>query len=399
MNKKIGILGAGYGGIFTAANLLNKENGIDFDIKLFDKNSYHQLLQQIHLVTANIKKFDDVGLDIKSLLKNEIDFVNKSIKEIDIDKKIVYTIDNKKYTFDYIIIALGASNAYFNIPGAEKYTTSFRSLEDAIKLKEKIMNGKEEIIIAICGGGPTGISLGGALSETFKKKIKIKIIEAKNDILPGWDKKLIHDIRELLNDKNVEIITKDPIKEIVESYLVLKNSKNKIYYDIAVWTAGIKGRDIKINPQIKKTKSNRIIINRYSQIHGYQDVFAIGDISSMTLKNGDSAPQLAQFAVRQARNVAKNIRRKEKEVEMIEFDYSPHGNILSLGKECMGLLNGVIVKGTLCEYVEDFLIDNYISSIKNKGRGLASLAYEQDLLSEVSTSIFFMIKTASKLFS
>ncbi|MGD1835155.1 MAG: NAD(P)/FAD-dependent oxidoreductase [Nitrososphaeraceae archaeon] len=399
MNKKIGILGAGYGGIFTAANLLNKENGIDFDIKLFDKNSYHQLLQQIHLVTANIKKFDDVGLDIKSLLKNEIDFVNKSIKEIDIDKKIVYTIDNKKYTFDYIIIALGASNAYFNIPGAEKYTTSFRSLEDAIKLKEKIMNGKEEIIIAICGGGPTGISLGGALSETFKKKIKIKIIEAKNDILPGWDKKLIHDIRELLNDKNVEIITKDPIKEIVESYLVLKNSKNKIYYDIAVWTAGIKGRDIKINPQIKKTKSNRIIINRYSQIHGYQDVFAIGDISSMTLKNGDSAPQLAQFAVRQARNVAKNIRRKEKQVEMIEFDYSPHGNILSLGKECMGLLNGVIVKGTLCEYVEDFLIDNYISSIKNKGRGLASLAYEQDLLSEVSTSIFFMIKTASKLFS
>ncbi|MGD1836716.1 MAG: NAD(P)/FAD-dependent oxidoreductase [Nitrososphaeraceae archaeon] len=399
MNKKIGILGAGYGGIFTAANLLNKENGIDFDIKLFDKNSYHQLLQQIHLVTANIKKFDDVGLDIKSLLKNEIDFVNKSIKEIDIDKKIVYTIDNKKYTFDYIIIALGASNAYFNIPGAEKYTTSFRSLEDAIKLKEKIMNSKEEIIIAICGGGPTGISLGGALSETFKKKIKIKIIEAKNDILPGWDKKLIHDIRELLNDKNVEIITKDPIKEIVESYLVLKNSKNKIYYDIAVWTAGIKGRDIKINPQIKKTKSNRIIINRYSQIHGYQDVFAIGDISNMTLKNGDSAPQLAQFAVRQARNVAKNIRRKEKEVEMIEFDYSPHGNILSLGKECMGLLNGVIVKGTLCEYVEDFLIDNYISSIKNKGRGLASLAYEQDLLSEVSTSIFFMIKTASKLFS
>ena len=399
MKKKIGILGAGYGGIFTAANLLNNENGVEFDIKLFDKNSYHQLLQQIHLVTADLKKFDDVGLDIKKLMKNDIDFINESITEIDLNKKIVHTIDNKEYVFDYIIIALGASNAYFNIPGAEKYTKSFRSLNDAIELKEKIMNSKEEIILAICGGGPTGISLGAALSETFKEKVKIKIIEAKNNILPGWDKKLIEEIKETLSEKNIEIITKDPIQEIIESYLVLKNSKNKIYYDIAVWTAGIKGHDIKIKQEIKKTRSNRIIINRYSQVQGYQDIFAIGDISNMTLKSGKIAPQLAQFAVRQARNVAKNIRRKEKKEEMIEFDYSPHGNILSLGKECIGLLNGVVVKGTLCEYVEDFLIDNYISSIKNKGKGLSSLAYEQDLLSEVSTSIFFMIKTASKLFS
>jgi hypothetical protein len=65
----------------------------------------------------------------------------------------------------------------------------------------------------------------------------------------------------------------------------------------------------------------------------------------------------------------------------------------------MGIMNGVIIKGTLCEYVEDFLIDNYITAIRNKGKGLSGLAYEQDAISQISTSLNFMISTAARIFS
>src|SRR5919106_1553030 len=137
--RKISILGSGYAGLFCAANLLaDHENRSKYEITIFDQNSYHQLLQQIHLVSANIKK------------------------------QHVFTADNKEYNFDYVIIALGSSNAFYGIKGAEEYSQSFRSLDDAIKLQKKIQNLKDYNII-ICGGGATGISLAGALSETPKE--------------------------------------------------------------------------------------------------------------------------------------------------------------------------------------------------------------------------------------
>jgi NADH dehydrogenase FAD-containing subunit len=111
------------------------------------------------------------------------------------------------------------------------------------------------------------------------------------------------------------------------------------------------------------------------------------------------SPQLAQFAVRQAMNVAKNIIKKEKGEKMVEFHYEQPGSILSLGKRCIGIINGVIISGSLCQYVEDFLIDNYIKTIRNRGRGISSLAYEHDKISQISSSLNFMITTAAKILS
>ena len=168
---------------------------------------------------------------------------------------------------------------------------------------------------------------------------------------------------------------------------------------MSIWTAGVKGSDIQIIPQIKKTRSNRIIVNKLSLIDGHNNAFAVGDICAFPLNNGQLSPQLAQFAVRQAMNVAKNIIRKEKGEKMVEFHYEQPGSILSLGKKCIGIINGVIISGSLCQYVEDFLIDNYIKTIRNRGRGISSLAYEQDKLSQISSSLNFMITTAAKILS
>ena len=98
-------------------------------------------------------------------------------------------------------------------------------------------------------------------------------------------------------------------------------------------------------------------------------------------------------------NVAKNIIRREKGKEMVRFHFEQHGSILSLGRKCIGIMNGVIIKGSLCGYVEDFLIDNYITTIKNRGKGISSLAYEQHKLSQISSSLSFIISTASKILS
>ena len=396
--KKICILGSGYSGLFCAANLLvDYENKKKYEISIFDQNPYHQLLQQIHLVSANIKKPREISFSIYDLMKDDVKFYNELVLGVNFDKQNIFTANNKEYSFDYVIIALGSSNAFFGIKGAKEYSQSFRSLDDAIQLQKKLQNLKDCNII-ICGGGATGISLAGALSETSKENLNIIVVEAQSDILPGWNPKLVDEIKKFLRRKKINLITNNPIKEVYPSSVLLGDGTT-LKNSLSIWTAGVKGRDIQTIPLIKKTRSNRIIVNKLSQIEGYNNAFAVGDISAFPLPNGQTSPQLAQFAVRQAMNIAKNILRKEKGEKMVEFHYEQHGSILSLGKSCIGMINGIIISGSLCQYVEDFLIDNYIKTIKNRGRGISSLAYEQDKLSQISSSLNFMITTAAKILS
>jgi NADH:ubiquinone reductase (H+-translocating) len=396
--KKICILGSGYAGLFCAANLLaDYDNRNKYEIIIFDQNSYHQLLQQIHLVSANIKKPNDISFSIYDLMKDDIKFYKELVVGINLDKQNIFTANNKEYDFDYVIIALGSSNAFFGLKGAREYSQSFRSLDDAIKLQKKIQNLKDYNII-ICGGGATGISLAGAISETSKDNLNITIVEAQPDILPGWNPKLVEAIKKFLIKNKINLITNNPIKEVYPSSVLLGDG-TIIENSLSIWTAGVKGSDIQIIPEVKITRSNRIIVNKLSQIEGYTNAFAVGDISAFPLDNGQISPQLAQFAVRQAMNIAKNILRKEKGEKMVEFHYEQHGSILSLGNRCIGMINGIIISGSLCQYVEDFLIDNYIKTIKNRGRGISSLAYEQDKLSQISSSLNFMITTAAKIIS
>ena len=396
--KKICILGSGYAGLFCAANLISdKTYKNKFEITLIDQNSYHQLLQQIHLVCSSIKKPEEVSFSISDLMKDEIKFFKDIVIQINFNKNNVLTASKCEYEFDYLLVALGASNSYFAIKGAKEFSQSFRSLDDAMKLQNKILQLKHKNIV-ICGGGATGISLAGALSELVNKKTKIIIVEAQSDILPGWNQNLVKTIKVFLENKNVDLITNNPIKEVKLSSVLLMDGK--IIEDcLPVWTAGVRGCNLSIIPEIKRTTSNRIIVNRFSQINDYENAFALGDISAFPLANGQKSPQLAQFAVRQAKNVAKNILKRENGEKMTEFHYEQHGNILSLGKTCIGMIGGIIVTGSLCQYVEDFLIDNYIKTIKNRGRGISALAYEQDKLSQISSSLNFMITTAAKILS
>jgi len=397
--RKISILGSGYAGLFCAANLLaDYENRKKYEISIFDQNSYHQLLQQIHLVSANLKKPHDISFSIYDLMKDDVKFYNELVVSVNFETQNIFTANNKKYNFDYVIIALGSSNAFFGIKGAKEYSQSFRSLDDAIKLQKKIQNLKDSNIV-ICGGGATGISLAGALSETSNNNnLTITIVEAQADILPGWNPRLVQTIKKFLIKNKINLITNNPIKEVYPSSVLLGDG-TIIENSLPIWTAGVKGRDIQVIPLIKKTRSNRIMVNKFSQIEGYNNAFAVGDISAFPLENGQISPQLAQFAVRQAMNIAKNILRKEKGEKMVEFHYEQHGSILSLGNRCIGMINGIIISGSLCQYVEDFLIDNYIKTIKNRGRGISTLAYEQDKLSQVSSSLNFMITTAAKILS
>lgn len=392
MKKKVLILGAGYGGAFAAAYLCKETEY--YDITLIDQNSHMELVQQISYIVLGTKDAGDVTVRFDNLFRQEIGegqlkFVEASVESIDLNNRTVRVSHNGKssqdYKYDYLIIALGSETGYFGISGAKENTLPFRSVQDALEIRKNIssLDGNSTIIIG--GGGPTGVSLAAALTESdmlHGKNVEIKIIDASESLLSGWDPRLIKTSEKVLVSKGVEVLTGKKIQEIT-SKSVVTESDDEIRSDCTIWTAGVKGRSINIMPGIERTKSDTIPVGKHFELFGFDNVFAIGDICELKPendqdKNGTKAPppKLAQLAVRQARFAAENIIKKEKGESLNnEFTFFQRGHTISLGHKSIAILNGLLVTGNMCNYTEDTVVDNFVAEIKNREQGVSVKAH------------------------
>ena len=162
------------------------------------------------------------------------------------------------------------------------------------------------------------MSLGGALSDFVKGSKKsdmltITIIEALPTILSGWDERLVEKVNEVLLEKEIRIRTSSAVIRVENdsgtscSNIYLSDSESQIPSSLTVWTAGVKGYEIPISPEVEKTKDGRIILNEFCQIDSYPNIFCIGDIAAVKDENGKLYPPLAQIAVREAKYLSKII--------------------------------------------------------------------------------------------
>ena len=179
--------GSNYTRSLLCGDICSSESVQTFRYKSYT-NRQKSLSPVIHTVASGIKKPEEITFSIKELFHDELSFIQLLCDYM--INKIVYIDNNNderndaRMRYDYLIIALGSSNFYYGITGAEEYTYP-GSVDDAIKLKEAVDSLISGSTIIISGGGATGSSLAGAFSDNISgsEKIKIKIIEAQNNIL------------------------------------------------------------------------------------------------------------------------------------------------------------------------------------------------------------------------
>ena len=413
--KRIVILGAGYAGIFLATNIARSVAEKLGEVILIDRNPYHQLLQEIHLVAAGFRTADEVKIPILTLIdRMNIKFIQSAVKQIMSDKNLV-VLESTEINYDLLIVCLGASTKYFNIKGARENTLPLRSITDASLIYDKVSaliksNKKHNIVIV--GGGATGVSLGGALSDFInesKKKsdrLSITIIEALPTILSGWDERLVKKVNEVLHEKEIRIMTSSAVARVENegdggdgSNIYFIHSGSKIHSSLTIWTAGVKGYDISISPDVEKTKDGKIILNEFCQIGRYPNIFSIGDIAAVKDENGKLYPPLAQIAVREAKYLSKLLPKYiiADRADLIslpldeKFEYNIKVQLISLGNDdYVGLFNNHAISGNLAKLVEEFSMNAYIKTLKSGGRDIMNTSlYGDDIFSHLVSGITF----------
>jgi NADH:ubiquinone reductase (H+-translocating) len=410
--KKIVILGAGYAGIFLAINIARYVTEKAGEVILIDRNPYHQLLQEIHLVAAGFRTADEVKIPILALIdRMNIKFIQSAVKQIMPDKNLV-VLESTEINYDLLIVCLGASTKYFNIKGARENTLPLRSISDASLICDKVgalikSNKKHNIVIV--GGGATGVSLGGALSDLVNESKKvdrfsITIIEALPNILSGWDERLVKKVNEILHEKEIRIMTSSAVTRVENdddggSSIYLSDTGSKLHSSLTIWTAGIKGYDITINPEVKKTKDGKIILNEFCQTDRYPDIFSIGDIAAVKDEYGKLYPPLAQIAVREAKYLSKLIPKYVvSDLDDLshlppdeKFEYNMKVQLISLGNDdYVGLFNTHVISGSLAKLVEEFSMSAYIKTLESGGRDIMNRSlYGDDIFSHLVSGITF----------
>ena len=353
--KKIAILGGGYGGVLTAKKLAKKfKNDENVEITLIDKKPYHSLLTELHEVAAGRVAEDSIRIDLKKIFaKRKVDVVLDEITSFDFKNNVMKS-ENNSYEYDYLVIGAGCQPTYFGIKGAEEYSRKLWSYEDAVELKEHILQmfrkavketNKEKrqrmLSFVVVGGGFTGVEMIGELAEWKERlckeffisedEVKLYVVDALPKILPIFPDKLINKAANRLKKLGVEIITGAGITEVTTDSVTM-GDKGTINTNTVIWAAGVEGSDTIGKMDIEQKGRKRIATNDKLQSLDYKNVYVVGD-NIFFIPEGEErpVPQMVENAEASSPLIAHNIYADIKGGEMKSYKPSFHGAMVCIG--------------------------------------------------------------------
>lgn len=352
--ERIVIIGGGFAGLEMAKRLAKS----DYQIVLLDKNNFHQFQPLFYQVAMAGLEPSSISFPFRKLFQNNPNVAIR-ITEVEAVEVFDHYIDTSigEITYDHLVIAIGADTNFFGNEQVARHAIPMKSVSEALYLRNQILTDYEQSLsvedhearqslvdIAIVGGGPTGVEVAGALAEMRKyvvpkeyreldsKEIDIHLIQGADSLLNGMSKKSGDAALSFLTNLGVKV----KLNTFVTGYdgeWVEMNDGTRIRTKKLIWAAGIIGNRLRGLPSDAMTKTNRLKVDRYNQVEGIEDVYAIGDIAYMEEKGFERGhPQVAQVAIQQAKNLAKNFKNISRGKPLSKFSYNDKGSMATIGR-------------------------------------------------------------------
>lgn len=386
--KRVVILGAGYGGLRTALSLetLLKHNPT-WHIQLIDRFSYHQLKTEIHEVAAGKTSPEAAYIPIATLIAHKkIEFTQAEVTKIDFSRQTI-TTNRGNVQYDILVIALGSEPQFYGIPGLNQYSFTLSSVEDAVRINNHIQemfrqarNETDEskkgamLTVVIGGAGFTGVELATELAHNMKKltkqfdfsskHVQLIMVEALASILPEFDTELVKQAQRVIESKGIKLKLSVPCI-LAEPDAVKLKTGERIPTSTAVWTGGIQACTIAAESGLEHGASGRIIVNHFLESIDNPRVYVVGD-AALTLDpvTGKPLAPTAQLAIQQAEVAAHNIHSDIKSLQRARYVPKVIGQFISLGgKNAVGWIWRFKVTGFFAWFLKRVTLARYLYSI------------------------------------
>ncbi|KHM52951.1 pyridine nucleotide-disulfide oxidoreductase [Anaerovibrio lipolyticus] len=346
------IVGAGFGGVAAMKALKN----VNVKITWVDRTNYHLFQPLLYQLSTAVLSTDDISFPVRAMFRKRknMDLFMAKATGIDGKNKILHT-NHGDISYDYLIVAAGATNNFFGMENVEKYSYGMKTIQEALHIRNHALHmferaNKQEdseeerrkMLTFVCvGGGPTGVEEAGALAELVAvqkldypnlnfDEVSIKLIEATDRVLPMMPDNLQKYTLDVLKKKGVEVMLNTQVADCSEDGLTLKDG-TFIPSRTVIWAAGVRAHDLASTIGAECDRAGRVIVEKTLQVPGYPEIFAIGD-NAHFLQDGRPLPTVAPVANQEARAAADNIVRMIKGEKLQEFVYKDYGSMATIGR-------------------------------------------------------------------
>jgi NADH dehydrogenase len=359
---RIVILGGGFAGMRTAEYLERELGGdVNASITLVSESNALLFTPMLAEVAGGSVEPSHISTPLRTSLRRT-EFLRASAKEIDLERRCV-TLEGprdgdpqalREVPFDHLVVALGAVSNYRGLANVERLAFDFKSLLDAIRIRNRVIETFERadreadpalrrrlLTYVVAGGGFAGVELAGALNDfshgiladypnLSRDDLSVVLVHSQDRILPELSDSLARYAQERMEARGVRFRLKTRLADARPGSIVL--SDGEIPAETLVWTAGTAPNPLLKTLPVEKDPRGAIVVDRALAVPGHSGLWAIGDCAAVKdAKTGKPCPPTAQFALREAEVLAKNLLAELKGRPLRAFHFDSLGALCVVG--------------------------------------------------------------------
>ena len=358
-SPRVVIVGGGFGGLNAAKGLLRSP----VEITLVDRRNFHLFQPLLYQVATGGLTPADIAAPLRAMFGREknVRVLRAEVSDLDLDRREL-TLDGDHLTYDYLVLATGATHHYFGHDDWARWAPGLKTIEDATGIRARILDSFERaererdpakrealLTFVIVGGGPTGVELAGAIGELARETLafdfraidprssRILLLEAADRLLLSYPPKLSARAAKALADLGVTVWTNVKVTSIEEGSVAIDRSgeADTLEAETVLWAAGVKasplGEKLKARSQARVDRAGRILVEPDLSLQGHPEVFVVGDLASLH-QDGQPLPGVAPVAIQQGRYVARAIEARIAGKPSPPFRYQDRGSLAVIGR-------------------------------------------------------------------
>lgn len=346
------ILGGGFGGLYATRELARSA----CRVTLIDRSNHHLFQPLLYQVATAAISPGDIAQPIRKIFRGNQNIQVLMAEALSVDthnKQVMLNTGFMKY--DYLIVATGATHAYFGHPEWEPLAPGLKSLEDAIEIRRLFLTAFEEaeaepdesarhrlMTFVIIGAGPTGVELAGTMSDVSRKTLshefrkiradqaRILLLEGGPRVLPAFPPDLSTSAQKQLERLGVEVRTNALVTRVEPGAVYIGDER--IETTRAFWAAGVSASPLGKSLGAPLDRAGRVFVQPDLSIEGHPEIMVIGDLASLKDAEGKVVPGLSPAAIQMGRYAAKRILAIEKAKSVKPFVYWDKGSLATIGR-------------------------------------------------------------------
>ncbi|HXB19727.1 MAG TPA: NAD(P)/FAD-dependent oxidoreductase [Candidatus Solibacter sp.] len=349
---RVVIVGGGFAGINAAKALANAP----VKITLIDRKNHHTFQPLLYQVALAALSPAEIASPIRTVLKRarNVEVLLGEVTGFDMENRLVKA-DDLDLTYDYLIVAAGATHAYFGHPEWERIAPGLKTLEDAIEIRRRVLlafeiaerdsiarKKRRELNFVVIGAGPTGVELAGAIADISRRymehdfraidprQARIILLEGSPRVLPTFPEDLSASAEKQLTDLGVEVRTQTMVTN-VEPGIVWVGTE-KVPASVILWGAGVAASPLGKMLGAEIDRAGRVLTAPDLSIPGHPEVFVVGDLAASQSKDGKLVPGVAPAAIQMGKFAARQVWRSVEGQPREEFAYLDKGTLATIGR-------------------------------------------------------------------